>query len=176
MKTIVLVAFFTICYVVCMDLVNKYMSSIDFNQIETSSEVVNSSSIYTVSISGQVVNPGTYTINKGATMGQLISLAGGINQEADVTCFNSNAILENNESYYISYVKLNEENKNTKISLNTATQASLDENLPGIGEVFSKRIIEYRKSNGGFKTIEELKKVAGIGDGLFESLKDLVCL
>ena len=72
-------------------------------------------------------------------------------------------------------VKDNENNNSRKISLNIATQATLD-TLPGIGEVFSKRIIEYRTVNGGFKTIEELKKVKGVGESLYESLKDLVCL
>ena len=91
MKTIVLVAFFTICYVVCMDLVNKYMSSIDFEKIEEEKEVSVSSSIYTVSISGMVVNPGTYTVTKDSNMGYLITLAGGLNENADVTAFNSNA-------------------------------------------------------------------------------------
>ena len=58
MKTILLVAFFTVCYVVCMDLVNKYMSSIDFETVNSQKEISETSNIYTVSISGSVVNPG----------------------------------------------------------------------------------------------------------------------
>lgn len=176
MKTIVLVAFFTICYVVCMDLVNKYMSSIEFETVNGESQTVSSSSVYSVTISGEVVSPGTYKVKKNTTMGELISLAGGLDADADIACFNSNAILENNGNYYIPYIDVDENNKTKKISLNTATAASLDENLPGIGEVFSKRIVEYRTVNGGFKTIEDLKKVSGIGESLYQSLKDLVCL
>ena len=175
MKTIVLVAFFTICYVVCMDLVNKYMSSIEFEKVNVSTQSSNSSNVYSVSISGEVVNPGTYSIAKDSTLGQLISLAGGLKESADITCFNSAAILENGKTYYISFMNLDENNVSKKISLNTANQATLD-TLPGIGSVFSKRIIEYRIANGGFKTIEDLKKVQGIGESLFESLKDLICL
>lgn len=176
MKTIVLVAFFTICYVVCMDLVNKYMSSIDFETINGENQIVSSTNIYSVSISGAVVNPGTYTVTKDSTLGYLITLAGGLADNADITCFNTNALLEKAVgSYYISSISVDENNKSTKVSLNTATQAMLD-SLPGIGEVFSKRIVDYRTVNGNFKTIEDLKKVTGIGDSLFESLKDLVCL
>ena len=175
MKTIVLVAFFTICYVVCLDLVNKYMSNIEFETVDGGSQTVSASSIYSVSISGEVVNPGTYTVTRDSTLGYLISLAGGLNDKADITCFNSNAVLEDGGVYYIPYVSVDEQNNNTKVSLNTATQAALD-TLPGIGEVFSKRIIEYRTANNGFKTIEDLKKITGIGDSLFETLKDLVCL
>lgn len=171
MKTIVLVAFFTICYVVCMDLVNKYMSSIEFETNSNSSVVTSSSNVYSATISGEVTNPGTYTVTKDSTLGYLITLAGGLTENADITCFNSNVFLEKNQTYYIPFFTTT----NTKISLNSSTQAALD-SLPGIGEVFSKRIIEYRTANGGFKTIEDLKKVNGIGQSLYESLKDLVCL
>lgn len=175
MKTIILVAFFTICYVVCMDLVNKYMSSIEFETVEEKNQTISSSNIYSVTISGEVINPGVYTVTKDSTLGYLISLAGGLSDKADVTCFNSNVIVENGKDYYISYIRVNENNESSKVSLNTATQASLD-TLPGIGQVFSKRIVEYRINNGGFKTIEDLKKIKGVGDSLFDSLKDLVCL
>lgn len=176
MKWIIMVAIFTICYVVCMDLVNKYMSSINFEKMEANENEANSEvNVYSVSITGSVVNPGSYTVTKDSTLGYLITLAGGLKEEADLTAFNSNATLVNEGSYYIPYKRVDEENTSIKISINTANQAALD-TLPGIGEVFAKRIIEYRISNGSFKTIEELKNVKGIGDSLFEALKDLVCL
>lgn len=174
MKTIILIAIFTICYVVCMDLVNKYMSSINFEKIEEN-ETTSDISIYSVSITGSVVNPGKYTVTKDSTLGYLITLAGGLKEEADVTAFNSNVTLVNDGSYYIPYKRVDESNVNIKISINTANQAALD-SLPGIGEVFAKRIIEYRVNNGSFKTIEELKNVKGIGESLFEVIKDLICL
>lgn len=172
MKTIILVAIFTIAYVVCMDLVNKYMSNIDFETVEKDSIVQSESNVFSVSISGSVVNPGTYTVTKDCNLGYLISLAGGVTSNADLTSFNSNVQLVNGGTYYISYKRSDD---TTKISLNTATQAQLD-TLPGIGEVFAKRIIEYRLANGSFKAIEELKNVKGIGESLYDSLKDLVCL
>lgn len=176
MKTIILVAIFTICYVVCMDLVNKYVGSINFESISSSSEE-SSSNVYSISISGEVANPGIYTVTMNSSLGYLISLAGGLKENADISCFNSSAILDEKlGAYYIPSISVDENNKTTKVSLNTATQATLDAKLPGIGQVFSKRIIEYRNSNGNFKTIDELRYIKGIGDGLFESIKDLVCL
>lgn len=62
-----------------------------------------------------------------------------------------------------------------KINLNSASQAQL-ESLPGIGPTYAQRIIEYRNSHGGFKTIEEVKNVKGIGDKTFEKLKDLITI
>jgi competence protein ComEA len=56
------------------------------------------------------------------------------------------------------------------VNLNTATQAQL-ESLPGIGASTAKRIVEYRQKSGGFKKIEELMNVKGIGEKSFLKLK-----
>jgi competence protein ComEA len=59
------------------------------------------------------------------------------------------------------------------VNLNTATAAQL-EALPGIGKATAERILEYRQKNGGFKRIEDLMNVRGIGEKSFLTLKPLV--
>lgn len=79
----------------------------------------------------------------------------------------------------ITYSKDNSENDNTIpktsqiVNINTASQTEL-ETLPGIGPSLALKIIEYRKQNGKFSSIEGLKEVSGIGDSKFDAIKDLV--
>ena len=57
----------------------------------------------------------------------------------------------------------------TKLSLNTA-QTSDFEDLPGIGPVLAQRIVDYRENEGGYESLEELKRVRGIGENLYEKI------
>jgi len=62
-----------------------------------------------------------------------------------------------------------------KININTADLSQL-ETLPGIGAVLAQRIIDYREENGDFLTVEDIKKVSGIGDKRFDAIKDCICV
>ena len=59
------------------------------------------------------------------------------------------------------------------ININTADETELQK-IRGVGKVIAGRIIEYRTNNGLFKSIEEIKKVKGIGDKTFEKMKDTI--
>ena len=59
------------------------------------------------------------------------------------------------------------------ISLNTATVEQLDE-LEGIGPTTAQKILDWRKEHGGFRSVDDLQQISGIGPKRFESLKDKV--
>ncbi len=65
------------------------------------------------------------------------------------------------------------ENQNQVININ---QASLEQltSLSGIGVSKAQKIIDYRNNNGSFKTIEDIKNVSGIGDSVFEKIKNYI--
>ena len=67
-----------------------------------------------------------------------------------------------------------ESGKSGLLNLNQATAAELTA-LPGIGQVYAERILRYREENKGFKSVEELRKIKGIGAVKFAELKELVC-
>jgi competence protein ComEA len=60
-----------------------------------------------------------------------------------------------------------------RISLTNATQAQLEQ-LDGIGPALAQRIIEYREQHGGFKSIDQLQEVSGIGEKRFDALKGAI--
>lgn len=65
--------------------------------------------------------------------------------------------------------------RNQRINVNTADRQTL-ESLPGIGPTYARRIIDYRKKNGGFKRIEELKNIRGIAQKRLDKLKPFIKL
>ena len=62
-----------------------------------------------------------------------------------------------------------------KININTATPAEL-KTLHGIGDKKANAIVDYRNEYGRFTSVEEIKRVEGIGDGIFEAIKDDICV
>lgn len=61
------------------------------------------------------------------------------------------------------------------ININTASASDFDK-LPGIGASKAESIVQYREKNGPFEKIEDLKEISGIGDALFEKIKDYITI
>lgn len=84
--------------------------------------------------------------------------------------------IQKNENSLKNDACIDDDSSNTSlISINTATEDELS-SLSGIGPSKAKQIVEYRTTNGPFKTIEDIKQVPGIGDSIFAQIKDYITI
>ena len=153
-----------------------------------------------IDIKGEVVNPGVYEIQLGDRVIDAVQMAGGFTNEATTDNVNLSKKLKDETVIIIpSYLKdyenvtikndyeidsnddivQTEENENDEkiesssnlVNINTASVVELM-SLDGIGETKAKAIIEYRDTSGGFKSIEDIKNVSGIGESTYENIKN----
>ena len=132
----------------------------------------------TVTISGEIYRPGTYTLDAGTKMIDLITAAGGVNTNADPLAYNAECVLKAKGTYYIAPVY---DNSNTcavspiqKANVNTAT-AEILQSIAGFGKAVSTSLVNYRKDHP-FMCLEEIKDVNGIGDATYMSVRDKITL
>lgn len=122
-------------------------------------------------------------VNKSSSTNKNTSFSNKTNEKNIVPEYNIDSSLENNESVIekseskvVDEIKSNDnnDNKNTLINklvnINTAGIKELS-TLTGIGEAKAQKIIDYREANGGFKSIDEIMKVKGIGKATYEKFK-----
>ncbi|MGL4848770.1 MAG: helix-hairpin-helix domain-containing protein [Clostridium sp.] len=151
-----------------------------------------------VDIKGEVKNPGVYTLANGSIVEDLIKKAGGITKDGTLQNINRAQVLKPNEAIVIANKKdidkdvavgndnslnttsngVGEKETGKKGSLININTASVEElkTLNGIGDSKAEAIISYREEKGGFKKIEEIQNVSGIGKATFEKLKDKICV
>ena len=122
-----------------------------------------------VEVRGAVLNPGIFKLERGSNFADLKELL-ILDENADLSSFADLRALYQGDLLSIPYIQ-----ENKKISINNASLEELD-TLPGIGIKTAEKIIAYRQSHGGFKTLEEIQNVSGIKEKTFAKLKDLITL
>lgn len=144
---------------------------------ETANEVIEH--FLYVHVVGEVQSPGMYQLPIGARLVDAVFAAGGLTEDADNASVNLARELADGEQIIVFSVSQEGEAAGTTasglVSLNRASDKELEE-LPGIGPALSSRIIAWREANGGFKSVQDLLKVSGIGDSLLAGVIDLVTL
>jgi competence protein ComEA len=113
-----------------------------------------------IEIGGEVANPGIYPFHSGDSIGGLFASAGGFSTAATT-------------SYRLTVTGDDDEFRPQKININRAEEWLL-EALPGIGSTKAEAIVAYREQNGQFRHTSELMNVEGIGQSLYDNIKDLI--
>lgn len=142
-----------------------------------------------VHVCGAVNAPGVYELRTDARIYEALEAAGGMTEDAAADWINQAEALSDGERIYVPTQEEAEEsaqsvsgqwadpNRNAggsvsdKININTAAKEELM-TLSGIGASKAESILKYRQEHGNFQSIEDLKKIEGIKDGVFNKIKD----
>ena len=162
----------------------------DAGGIETASGVI------CVDVEGAVRNPGLYELEAGSRVGDAVKAAGGITKKAVRGQVNLASALQDGQQVVVpskqdAAVSGGQAQDSAavgvaaggsgdgyaqgKININTASATQLQQ-LSGIGESLSQRIVDYRNANGAFGSVDDLTKVSGIGDARLESIRAQICV
>ncbi len=130
-----------------------------------------------VDVTGAVNKPGVYTLTGKSRVIDAIKAAGDSAPGADLSTINLARVLNDGEQIYVDSTVVNSNGvrvskavRSGPININRATARQLDA-LDGVGPVIAQRIVDYRKINGSFLTIDDLQKVSGIGAAKFAQIK-----
>lgn len=171
-------------------------------ELESAEKIIDGLKVMTstVHVAGAVKNPGVYNLPSSSRVIDAIEKAGGATENADLDQINLADYVSDGQKIEVPKLKSGDTSLNYKlitdeldkigankidstneksssksdlVNINTADSSEL-QSLPGIGTTIANSIIEYRKENGNFETIEDLKNVSRIGNKTFDKLKDLI--
>lgn len=152
--------------------------------------VVSAASLIYVHVSGYVANPGLYSIPEGSRVADAVEAAGGASGDGDLDAINLARVVVDGEQVYVpsgeeasagtaaapySTGASGASGGSGLININTATAEELTA-LSGVGDATAQKIVVDRTQNGPFASIEDIKRVSGIGDKKFEAIKDAICV
>ncbi|MFE0641310.1 helix-hairpin-helix domain-containing protein [Streptomyces sp. NPDC058877] len=137
-----------------------------------------------VDIGGKVRRPGVLSLPAGSRVADALRAAGGTQPGVDLTGVNRARVLLDGEQILVGLPgaptgapgaggAIGGGGLGVPLSLNAATVQQLD-SLPGVGPVLAQHIVDHRTEHGGFRSVEELREVSGIGERRFADLEPLV--
>ncbi len=163
---------------------------------EADSETESAPSQICVYVTGHVANPDIVYLDEGARVADAIEACGGMTEAASIESLNLARVVVDGEQIQVQSAEelkaandaaassassapagadASSQAASGKVNINTAESSEL-QTLSGVGESKAKKIIDYRQTNGSFKSIEDLANVSGIGEKTVESLRDSICI
>lgn len=142
------------------------------------------SAVIFVDVCGQVKMPGVYELEPDSRVYEAVEKAGGMTEDAAVSYLNQAEKLADGQKVYVPSKEeaagsqmmqemSDSSSQDGKVNLNTASKEELM-TLSGIGEVKAESIIKFREEQGGFRSAEDIMKIEGIKEGVFNKIKDQI--
>lgn len=168
-----------------IEAVEKNENSENSKNYETIATEIEETTDCYVYVCGAVKNPGVYSLSSGSRIYQAISLAGGLREDASEDSINQAEEVADGQMIKVLTVEEAQtsveqtdagegmKEDDGRVNLNTASADELM-TLPGIGESKAMSILSYREERGGFGSIEELKNITGIKEGVYSKIKDYI--
>jgi competence protein ComEA len=184
---VVLAVFLIVGFVINKPKSHKFNEDDIFVEAVSSENVEKADSkVVTVCIKGEVTRPGVYRLKSGSIVEDLIKQAGGYtalaNQDSKLNLARK---LKDEDYIYVdkkqdlaavsggAAAPVSSNAEDGKININSAGLSELDK-IPGVGPVTAQKIIDYREKYGAFNSIEDLKKIGGMGDKTIDKFRDKV--
>lgn len=170
------------------DISHQSTENFDTSVKESSSENEDQAAEVVVYVCGEVNDPGVYHLPNKSRVCDAIESAGGMTDDAGRDFWNLASEVYDSQMIYVptkeevesgNVPKPDTENTgvssgdSSKININTASKEELM-TLAGIGESKADNIIKYRQENGSFSSVEDLTNVSGIGESIFNKIKDSI--
>ena len=124
-----------------------------------------------VHVAGAVRRPGLLRVAADTRVATALERAGGPTGRADLTAVNLAAKVQDGQQIVVPVKGAAAQASDSPAHLSSATAEQLDE-IDGIGPTLAERIVEYRDAHGGFRSVEELARVDGIGEKRLATLRD----
>lgn len=123
---------------------------------------------------GEVNSPGIFEVEDGTRIYEILEMAGGVTDEADVSRINLAKIVIDEEKINVPAIVVRDETDEETSKIVNINSASVERlsTLNGIGKSTAEKIVKYREENGYFNTIEDIMNVSGIGESKFNSIKE----
>lgn len=201
LKSVLIGTLVVMCISGCGKSTAEYLETEEIVELETETKVLETTEEIVISdeteasccvyICGAVETPGVYTLPEGSRVCDAFAIAGGLKQNAAEDYWNQARVLADGEMIYVptleeakerkqngdvsSMIESVDDSTNGKVNINTASKQQLM-TIPGVGEAKAQAIISYREANGSFSSIDEVKKVEGIKDGVFAKMKEYIVI
>lgn len=178
MKTIIIGIVVTVVGLFMLSAVHKVGGGNISSSNGDKTTLVEDANTVKVSISGEINHPGEYSISSSLTLGDLITMAGGVTTNADETAYNASLIISTRTAFYIAPISTGSglcvDTTLSKVNINTALENELLE--VGFNSTQAPNVIDDRLANGDYQAIEDVMNVKGVGQATFEKVKNKISI